>query len=136
LVYAEIKKSGYENKLRAGIMLTGGTAQIKGVERIFKEVTKMHVQVGTPKGLETTGFYDQVRLDNSYATAIGLAWANIKPLDPRMDFSADLVNDVSEQLVEKETKKEKSGKSWFSMTSIKEFMGGLINDDLKGQDRY
>jgi len=135
LVYAEIKKSGYEQKLRAGIVLTGGTSKINGIVSIFGEITKMHVQIGVPKGLETTGLYDHLLTDNSYATALGLVWANIKPLDERMVFSAGLQDTnthSSENLVPEKQKKE----NWFSFDSLKNTVGSFLNDDLKEQDKY
>ena len=96
----------------------------------------MHVQIGTPKGLETTGLYDQLINDHSYATALGLVWANIKPLDERMAFSADL-HDKSASLSENipENSKPKKG-NWFSFNSLKETVGSFLNDDFKEIDKY
>ncbi|TAE39746.1 MAG: cell division protein FtsA [Runella slithyformis] len=137
LVYAEIKKSGYEQKLRAGIVLTGGTVQIKGIEGIFKDITKMHVQVGAPKGLETTALYDQVMRDHSYATALGLVWSNIKALDQRVGFDNDLNTPQEEEETDaKPTKLKKTENNWFSFRSLKGTIGGFLNDDIKGQDTY
>lgn len=136
LVHAEIRKSGYEKKLRAGIVLTGGTSKINGITTIFSDVTKMHVQIGSPKGLETTGLYDQLINDHSYATALGLVWANIKPLDERMTFSADLNekgNASSENMPE--NSKPRKG-SWFSFDSLKETVGNFLSDDFKETDKF
>jgi cell division protein FtsA len=84
--YWQKSKAGFEHKLRAGIVLTGGTAKIHGIENIFREVTGMYVQIGKPKNLERTNsaLHDALINDPSYTTALGLAWSSVKPLDKRV----------------------------------------------------
>jgi cell division protein FtsA len=89
LVQAEIIRSGYEGKLLAGVVLTGGTALIPGVEQIFARVTGMEeVHVGYPEHLEPNGRADLVG-DPAYATAVGLVWAGYKTIDNRISFISD-----------------------------------------------
>ncbi|WP_159469170.1 cell division protein FtsA [Dyadobacter sp. 3J3] len=83
MVYAEILKSGYEENLIGGIVLTGGTANIPEIEILFEKVTNMPVRVGLPERLAHTAKADAVS-NTSYSTAIGLAWAGIKSIDPRI----------------------------------------------------
>jgi len=83
MVYAEIIKSGYEEHLIGGIVLTGGTANIPDIELLFEKVTTMPVRVGLPERLAHTAKADAVS-NTSYSTAIGLAWAGIKSIDPRV----------------------------------------------------
>lgn len=140
LVLAEVKKAGYEHKLRAGVVLTGGTAKINGIENIFREVTGMYVQIGKPKNVERTNsaLHDALINDPSYTTALGLAWSSIKPLDKRF-----IKAKVSQ---EPERKKTNSGWSLPSFgKSVKDFnikeigtfiWKGLTQDDIKGQDSY
>ncbi|MBR4850537.1 MAG: cell division protein FtsA [Tidjanibacter sp.] len=45
-VVDEIRTSGYQNKLGAGIILTGGGSQLKGVVDLFKERTGYEVRLG------------------------------------------------------------------------------------------
>ena len=45
-VVEEIRTSGYQNKLGAGIVLTGGGSQLKGVDTLFKERTGYEVRLG------------------------------------------------------------------------------------------
>lgn len=89
LVQAEIIRSGYENKLLGGIVLTGGTALIPKIEDIFGRVTGVEeVRVGYPENLEPNGRADLVG-DPSHATAVGLVWAGYKNLDNRISFISD-----------------------------------------------
>lgn len=89
LVQAEIIRSGYEGKLLAGVVLTGGTALIPGVEHIFSRVMGIEeVRVGYPEHLEPNGRADLVG-DPAYATAVGLVWAGYKTIDNRISFISD-----------------------------------------------
>jgi cell division protein FtsA len=73
LVASEIKRSGYEGLLPAGIVLTGGTARLPGIAEQASEVLQMPVRISVPQGM--TGLTDT--LDSpAYATSVGLAlWA-------------------------------------------------------------
>ncbi|WP_080236556.1 cell division protein FtsA [Spirosoma rigui] len=89
LVQAEIIRSGYEGKLLGGLVLTGGTALVPGVEHIFGRVTGVEeVRVGFPEHLEPNGRADLVG-DPAYATAVGLVWAGYKTIDNRISFISD-----------------------------------------------
>lgn len=89
LVQAEIVKAGYEGRLLGGIVLTGGSALIPGVEQIFSRVTgSEEVRVGYPEHLEPNGRADLVG-DPAYATAVGLVWAGYKTVDNRISFISD-----------------------------------------------
>ncbi|WP_439557491.1 cell division protein FtsA, partial [Dyadobacter sp.] len=77
MVYAEIMKSGYLDKLIGGIVLTGGSANIDEIELLFEKVTDMSVRVGYPENLERTAKADAVS-NSTFSTAIGLAWAGIR----------------------------------------------------------
>ena len=89
LVQAEIIRSGYEGKLLGGVVLTGGTALVPGVEQIFGRVMGVEeVRVGYPEHLEPNGRADLVG-DPAYATAVGLVWAGYKTIDNRISFISD-----------------------------------------------
>ncbi|WP_174260233.1 cell division protein FtsA [Spirosoma endbachense] len=88
LVQAEVIRAGYEGKLLAGIVLTGGTALVPGVEHIFSRVTGTEAKVGYPEHLEPNGRADLVG-DPAYATAVGLVWAGYKTIDNRISFISD-----------------------------------------------
>ncbi|HVO42793.1 MAG TPA: cell division FtsA domain-containing protein, partial [Aggregatilineales bacterium] len=68
-VLREAKYSGYDGLLPAGIVLTGGSAQLPGIKQVAAEVLKMPVRVGQPEHL--TGLVDQLH-HPSYSTSVGL----------------------------------------------------------------
>lgn len=69
LIYNEIKRSGYEGMLPAGIVLTGGAAQLGRFDELVREMLGMPVRIGVPT--ELSGLADS--LDSpSYATGVGL----------------------------------------------------------------
>ncbi|MFZ2487931.1 MAG: cell division protein FtsA [Anaerolineae bacterium] len=51
LVLREIKRSGYEGLVPAGLVLTGGTAQLAGLRELAKERTQLPVRIGVPAGI-------------------------------------------------------------------------------------
>ncbi|MGF1529073.1 MAG: cell division protein FtsA [Candidatus Competibacterales bacterium] len=69
LVLAELQRSGYEHLIPAGIVLTGGSACIKGAVELAEEVFHLPVRLGRPVGV--TGLADVVQ-SPQYATAVGL----------------------------------------------------------------
>jgi cell division protein FtsA len=70
-VYYEIKNSGYEKKLIAGIVLTGGGSMLKHITQLFEYVTGMDTRVGYPTEHLAKGFSDDIK-SPMYATCIGL----------------------------------------------------------------
>lgn len=69
LAYEEIRRSGFEDQIAAGLVLTGGTAKMEGAIEFAEEVFKMPVRLGTPEKIN--GLTDYVN-DPGFATAIGL----------------------------------------------------------------
>lgn len=71
LVKMEVKKSGYERKLIAGIVLTGGGALLNKVDELAEFRTGLSARVGLPVEHIATRQRDDVS-SPIYATAIGL----------------------------------------------------------------
>ena len=69
LVQVELQRSGYENLIAAGIVLTGGSSKMEGVVELAEEVFHMPVRQGLP--LYVTGLQDVIR-NAIYSTAVGL----------------------------------------------------------------
>ncbi|GAA4468110.1 cell division protein FtsA [Nibrella saemangeumensis] len=152
MVQAEIIRSGYEHKLLGGIVLTGGTASVPGIERIFQRVTGMDVRIGYPDQLEHNPRADLVG-DPAYATALGLVWAGFKQLDERISFVSDPGRQVEPRPMvsapqnpvygrkeesygrEKEKVKEPEKKEGFGVRvwgAVKRF----LNDDIGNTETY
>ena len=75
LVQAEIRRSGYEPLLAAGIVLTGGTAKMEGVVELAEEIFHMPVRLGSPNN--AGGLNDIVR-NPIYSTGVGLLHYGVK----------------------------------------------------------
>jgi len=69
LVQAELRRSGFEPHVRAGMVLTGGAAQMDGVVELAEEMLQMPVRLGHP--LHASGS-EQVVNNPVHATGIGL----------------------------------------------------------------
>ena len=69
LVQAELRRSGYERLIVAGIVLTGGSSNMQGVVELAEEVFHVPVRVGTPQYVG--GLVELVR-NPIYATGVGL----------------------------------------------------------------
>ena len=69
LVQAELRRSGYERQIVAGIVLTGGSSNMQGVVELAEEVFHLPVRVGTPQYVG--GLVELVR-NPIYATGVGL----------------------------------------------------------------
>jgi len=65
----EIKRSGYEGLLPAGLVLTGGTAKLSGFKELGRERLGLPVRIGVPQDLE--GLTDTIS-SPAYATSVGL----------------------------------------------------------------
>jgi cell division protein FtsA len=75
LVQAELRRSGFEESLAGGIVLTGGTAKMEGAVELAEEIFHMPVRLGVPAGVQ--GMHDIVR-NPIYATAVGLLLFGLK----------------------------------------------------------
>lgn len=69
LVQAELRRSGYEDLVPAGVVLSGGTSKMEGVVELAEEIFHMPVRVGYPQTVQ--GLNDIVR-NPIYATSVGL----------------------------------------------------------------
>lgn len=73
LALSEIKRSGYDGLLPAGIVITGGTASLSGIQKLAERVLRMPVRVASPQPVEGMG---KAMESPAFSTAIGLInWA-------------------------------------------------------------
>ncbi len=78
-VYYEIKNSGYEKKLIAGIVITGGGAQLKHVTQLVEYITGMDSRIGYPN--EHLAKSNEDITSPMYATSVGLIMKELEKLD-------------------------------------------------------
>jgi len=73
LVLQEIKRSGYDGLLPAGMILTGGSSQIPGARTLANHVMGLPVRIARPENM--VGLTDQLH-SPAYSTSVGLLyWA-------------------------------------------------------------
>ncbi len=69
LVQDELRRSGYEDLMAAGVVLTGGSAKMEGAVELAEEIFHLPVRIGVPQFV--TGLSDVVK-SPIYATGVGL----------------------------------------------------------------
>ncbi len=92
-VLQEIKRSGYDGLLPAGVVLTGGTSLLPGIRRLASEVLGLPVRVAQPENL--VGLVDQL-YSPAYSTSVGLLhWALLMDdsLTPKIVKTPPVPND-------------------------------------------
>jgi cell division protein FtsA len=85
-VFYEIKASGYEDKLIAGIVITGGGAQLKHLVQLVEYITGIDCRIGYPNEyLAKTDMLNKQAFDELksplYATGIGLLIKGIQSIE-------------------------------------------------------
>lgn len=74
MIKAELRKIGKDGMLPGGIVLTGGTANMPGIEEFTKHALGLPVVIGKPEGL--SGMVDRIN-DPAYAAPVGLMLENM-----------------------------------------------------------
>jgi cell division protein FtsA len=73
MVFREVQQAGYDEMISAGLVLTGGTANLAGFTGLAREVLAMPVRIGYPVGV---GGLIETISNPAYATSVGLLhWA-------------------------------------------------------------
>jgi cell division protein FtsA len=110
-VYYEIRNSGYEKKLIAGIVLTGGGAQLKHVAQLTEFMTGMDTRIGYPNEYLASEVSDELA-SPMYATGIGLVIEGIERYE-REKLKDDKTYDEKSQASKKERERRKPKASGF-----------------------
>jgi cell division protein FtsA len=96
LIVLELPRGEQDALVPGGLVLTGGSSNLAGIDALGRDVLKMPVRVGSP--LNVYGISDQLN-DPAYATAIGLLLWGMKPksnIKARQNIFGDsIVNLVS-----------------------------------------
>ena len=91
LVQAELRRSGLDELISAGVVLTGGASKMEGVVDLAEEIFHMPVRLGAPQHVK--GLSASVT-DPVYATAVGLLQYGQKDIQEKR---LGLYSDVSSQ---------------------------------------
>jgi cell division protein FtsA len=133
-VYYEIKSSGYEKKLIAGVVITGGGAQLKHLPQLVEFVTGLDSRIGYPNEhlakneVLPKSVYEELK-SPMYATGIGLLIKGIQ----KAEMAKEPV-ETGTVLTEKvsTTDKERKGLGMFDW--ILQSGAKFIKDDIKDED--
>ena len=69
LILLELPRSEYETLVPAGLVFTGGSCNLSGIDILGRDMLRLPVRVGTPTNID--GITDAIR-DPAYATSVGL----------------------------------------------------------------
>ena len=97
-VLQEIKRSGYDGLMPAGIVLTGGSSLLPGIRKLGAEVLGLPIRIAQPENLY--GLVDQL-YSPAYSTSVGLLhWALLmeEAIEPKSSKAPPLPNDLWEKI--------------------------------------
>ncbi len=69
LIQAELRRSGFDDLIAGGVVLTGGCSKLEGLVELAEEIFHMPVRLGMPR--HVTGLTDVI-CNPAYATGVGL----------------------------------------------------------------
>jgi len=80
LIMLELPQSDYRKLIPAGLVITGGGANLPGIAELGQKVTRMPVRLGRPMKLQGVA---EALEDPAHATGVGLLMWNLKKRDPK-----------------------------------------------------
>ena len=80
-IKAEIKTAGYEGKLGAGIVITGGSANLKDIDLMLEKYLGMEVRIAAPTVLVDDESVE-IASNTAYSTVVGLMLEAMKESNP------------------------------------------------------
>jgi cell division protein FtsA len=105
-VYYEIKNSGFEKKLIAGIVVTGGGANLKHLPQLVEYVTGMDTRIGHPNEHLAPGVFDLSH--PLYATGVGLVMKGFEEIE-KETYTETEQNVVKQPEIVQHSKQKKKG---------------------------
>jgi cell division protein FtsA len=133
-VYYEIKSSGYEKKLIAGIVVTGGGAQLKHLSQLIEYVTGLDCRVGYPNEhlakneVLPKNIYEELK-SPMFATGIGLLIKGIQKAEETLENTRH-----ASTFTEKTPATERPKKSFGLFDKLLQTGAKFIKDDIKDED--
>ena len=83
LIYGELVRSGYQERISSGVVVTGGSAELQGITEMVEQVFNAPTRIGFPEGI--SGLVEVVNKP-MYATAVGLVLYGAKQSKGRKKF--------------------------------------------------
>ena len=128
-VMGEIKRAGYQRKLTAGIVLTGGGAMLRHIDLLTAYHTGMTTRIGQPVDHLANGYTEELT-SPAYSTALGLLIHGLeKPYLPEEESREEIFNETAEAGATHDPIVEESGNRMPWMTKLFEKAKDLFKDD-------
>lgn len=122
-VLYEIKSSGLERKLNAGIVITGGGSQLKHLDKLVEFVTGIDTRIGYPNEHISKTIVEEIK-SPMYATGVGLVIKGLSGEDEVVETAQSpeeaMTSDATKQggFLSKWLDK---GKAWLNDDDLKDF---------------
>ncbi len=126
-VMFEIKNSGYEKKMAAGIVVTGGGAQLKHLPQMVEYFVGMDCRIGTPN--EHLAKSSENVTNPMFSTGVGLVMMGIKKIEDEMRKSTNTIENKVE--VQEESKKKTANHSSKTRGKFFETFSNKVADWLR-----
>jgi cell division protein FtsA len=123
-VLFEIKSSGYERKMSAGIVVTGGGALLKHLPQLVMLTTGLDCRIGTPNE-HLAGDHDELK-NPLFATGVGLVMKGIEKYERESKRGANNAKLEAEVTTKTARKKESRQVVGHSQKKIGSFFSSLI----------
>jgi cell division protein FtsA len=127
-VLFEIKNSGFERKLAAGIVVTGGGSLLKHLPQLVMLQTGLDCRIGTPNE-HLSGADDELK-NPMYATAVGLVMKGIEKNERELSRKANS-NKMKEEVItdtsEKNTNQKEKKIIGHSTKKVGSFFADIVN---------
>ncbi len=99
-IISEIKDSGYEGRLPYGIVISGGSANLKNIDELFRRLTDMEIRIGVPtESLSEESL--EVVASPEFATVVGILLRGMKhgscTTEQRIDASSSPSPEVKQE---------------------------------------
>ena len=87
LVLSELRRSGMEDMIASGIVITGGSAMMRGMMELGEEIFHMPVRLGLPRYV---GGLSEVVSNPRYATGVGLVLMGKQQIEKQLNDQSDI----------------------------------------------
>ncbi len=122
----EIRRSGFEHKLIAGIVLTGGGALLNHIDKLAEYHAGMSTRVGVPVEHLAHGYHEQLS-SPIYATGVGLLMKGLDDLEAGRVLQPETVKEEEEEVYQEDASGKwyeqlfRKTKEWFETEPDNEF---------------
>lgn len=135
LVHAEVVRSGYQERMAAGFVVTGGGALLHNLKDLFEPKTGLDARIGYPN--EHLGQTKDSTVKNPmYATGVGLVLAGFRNLDDREVYRQEFDNSYQTGLSGRDTTGRGAAPKGNLLSTILKRTRDLLIDDFDDKTDY